>query len=518
MTKSSSMQGIAVALLLAVMVLGAAPVMAATPVASPLASPAAAALAPVLPEYQQEFAAQLTSMPSYELDLTLDDAQSTIGGTMRVTFPNETGLAIDALPFRLYPNATYYGEGETTIDALSIDGMAIAPRFDDSGTVLFVDLPQSLLPGESIEIEMGFTTVIPRNSAGSFGIFNHDLNTGNFVLADWYPIVAGWDETGWRLEPPTEQGDPTFSTTSLYDIRLTVPAGYDVIASGDESSLPDGSIQIESGPVREFAMVVAQGLQTISGQAGDSTISVHVDPAHAANGQHMLDIAVSALDFYNAAFGSYPYRELDIVETNLSLAYGVSWSEILFINQTQLALAADNLSTLDFTLFHEIGHQWWGAAIGANSNDHTYLVEGLTNATALLAQAAVQGPDAATNSLYGWMVTPYVNMLAGSGDAVADVSIFDQPASAPLSTLAYGKGGLGFLAIRNQIGNDAFITALAAYADQFRLGIAEPADLLAAFEAASGESLQDLWSFWFDSAQTTPADIEALVPQIIASL
>jgi aminopeptidase N len=338
------------------------------------------------------------------------------------------------------------------------------------------------------------------------------------VLADWYPIVAGWDETGWRLEPPTDQGDPTFSVTSLYDVRLSVPEGYEVIATGEESRQADGAIRIETGPVREFAMVVAQGLQVISGQSGDTTVSVQVDPAHRANGQHMLEVAISALDFYNDAFGPYPFRELDIVETNLSLAYGVSWSGVLFINETQLDLASGNLATLDFTLFHEIGHQWWGAAIGANSNDHTFMVEGLTNATAVLAQAAVQGPDAATTSLYGWMVTPYLNLLAGSGDAVADMSIFDQPATAPLSTLAYGKGGLGFLAIRNQIGNEAFMAALAAYADAFRLGIAEPDDLLAAFESASGQSLQELWSFWFDSATTTPADIEALVPQIIASL
>ena len=162
------------------------------------------------------------------------------------------------------------------------------------------------------------------------------------MVADWYPIVAGWDKTGWRLESPTDQGDPTFSVTSLYDIRLVVPDGYEVIATGEETTLPDGSVHIESGPVREFAMVVSRGLQTISGQAGDTTISVHVDPAHAANGQHMLDIAISALDFYDEAFGPYPFRELDIVETQLSLAYGVSWSGMLFINQAQLDLAADN--------------------------------------------------------------------------------------------------------------------------------------------------------------------------------
>jgi aminopeptidase N len=101
---------------------------------------------------------------------------------------------------------------------------------------------------------------------------------------------------------------------------------------------------------------------------------------------------------------------------------------------------------------------------------------------------------------------------------VADVSIFDRFRTAPLSTLVYGKGGLGFLAIRNAIGNEAFISGLAAYAKQFRLGIADPEDLQTAFETASGQSLQELWSFWFNSAQTTPDDINTLVPEIIASL
>jgi aminopeptidase N len=99
-----------------------------------------------------------------------------------------------------------------------------------------------------------------------------------------------------------------------------------------------------------------------------------------------------------------------------------------------------------------------------------------------------------------------------------DVSIFDQSASAPLSTLAYGKGALGFLAIRTQIGDAAFREALASYAESFRLGIAEPEDLRAAFETASGQSLDQLWSFWFDSANVTRADVEALVPHILASL
>jgi hypothetical protein len=486
--------------------------------ATPVATTSTPQLEPVLPIYQSEFDQQLGRFPAYDFDLVLDDAQSTIGGSLIVTFPNETGSTQDSIPFRLYPNASYYGEGGTTIESLAVDGRTVEPRFDASNTVLFVDLPEPLAPGDSVSIAMDFRVAVPWNSDGSFGIFNHDVAAKRFVLADWYPVVAGWDETGWRLEPPTDQGDPTFATTSAFQVALQAPAGYDVIATGDETILDDGTVRIETGPVREFAMVVAQELETLSAMAGDTTITAHVAPDHLENGQHMLDVAVAALDFYDQAFDTYPYRTLDIVETDLSLAYGVSWSGMLFINQTQLGLGADNLATLDFTIFHEVGHQWWGGTVGANSNDHTFMVEGLTNATALLAQAAVQGPEAAANSLYAWMVTPYWNLVSGPGDAVADVSIFVRFRTAPLSTRVYGKGGLGFLAIRNAIGNEAFISGLAAYAKQFRLGIADPEDLQTAFETASGQSLQELWSFWFNSAQTTPDDINTLVPEIIASL
>lgn len=495
--------------------LGAVPVSAATPVATPVTQPA---LEPVTDAYRQEFAADLSALPRYVLDLVLDDQSSTLGGTLTLTYPNLTGERLTEVPLRIYPNADYYAEGKTTIASIDIEGQAVAPRFDDSETVLYLDLPTPLEPEETLTATIEFSTVVPRNADGSFGILNHDVGGKRFVLADWYPVVAGRDETGWRLEPPTEQGDPTFSATSVFDVRLRVPQGYTVVSTGTETVLDDATIQLDSGPAREFAMVIAENLTTLTKAVGDTEVAVHVAPEHLANGQHVLDLATAALAYYDSVFGPYLYDELDFVETPLSLAYGVSWSGILFIDSGQLALPADSLASLDFTILHEIGHQWWGGTVGANSNDHTWMVEGLTNATAVLAQSAIAGQQAATDSLYGWIVGPYLNLLDGSGDAVADISIFDQPVDAPLSTLAYGKGALGFLAIRIAIGHDAFMQALSSYADEFLLGIADPDDLLAAFEAASGQGLDDLWVYWFQSAVTTRADVEELVPQIVATL
>lgn len=475
-------------------------------------------LGPVIGQYQDEFQGGLDGLPRYRLDVRLDDQRSTSSGRLEVDFRNATGAPIETVPFRLYPNAWYYDEGATEIAMVEVDDIAVPVRMDASQTVLFVDLPTTLDVDASITITIDFETVIPQQATGSYGILNHDRTRNRFVLADWYPIVAGWDETGWRLEEPTVHGDPTFAMTSLYDVTIHVPSGYEVIGTGEEYRESPDTMRIVTGPVRELAMVIGQDFAVQTGRAGPTTIHVYADSANQSGAERVLAVATEALSQFGELYGAYPFTELDLVETDLSLAYGVSWSGILFIDDGQMATTPERYPTLDFTVFHEIGHQWWGGTVGANSNDHTFMVEGLTNATAVLAQAARQGPAAAIESLMGWVVTPYLNLLDGSGDAVANVSIFDLPATSPISTLSYGKGALGFLAIRQEIGADVFDAALAAYADEFRLGIAKPADLQRAFEEAAGRSLDDLWAFWFDSADVTRADVEALVPDIIASL
>ena len=53
---------------------------------------------------------------------------------------------------------------------------------------------------------MTFTTTVPADSTGSYGIFTRDTRNGSWVLADWYPILAVWErETAGlcRRRPPS---------------------------------------------------------------------------------------------------------------------------------------------------------------------------------------------------------------------------------------------------------------------------------------------------------------------------
>ncbi len=461
------------------------------------------------------------SMPQYEIDVTLDANARTLTGSLRVEFTNHTGEILSEIPLRLYPNADYYGEGGTTIERVQVDGALREPELSTSDTVLTVSLGRLLGVERSVEIEIDFETVVPIDSGGSFGIFSHDSQRLTWVLADWYPIVAGWDaDTGWGLEPPTAWGDPTFSETSLYDVQLAVPTGMSVVSTGEEtrtsSDASNDTYEIVTGPVRELAMVLDDGFVTSETTAADVSLHLHLNeesPAEGADG--LLSLAAETLTMLSDQFGRYPYQELDIVQTELAGALGVSWSGILFIDavrmENDLAAIGNPDGILPFTVVHEIAHQWWGSLVGVNSNDHAYLNESMANYLTIFVYESVFGAEEAQSALLFRVAGPYVAYLEEIGDGIVDRPIWEFGSTVEFARLIYGKGGLGLLAIRNAIGDEAFFGAVAAYCTAHAFQVAGPTDLLQAFDAAGETPVVGHWSSWFEEASTTVADVEMLL-------
>ncbi len=463
----------------------------------------------------------LGELARYLIEVRFDTDRQWLDGSVRIDFTNFTGVPLAAIPIRLYPNAPYYGEGSTTIRSVTVDGVVVEGELSVQDTVLTVGLGRLLPDGATTTIVVDFLTVVPVSSAGSFGIFNHDPERSTWILADWYPIVAGWDAgSGFQLKPPTLWGDPTFSQAAVYQARIDVPEGYDLVSTGrtvDREVILARTIHvIETGPVREFAMVIDDGFRTFERYAGETLVRLWLDGASADRlAWDFLDIAVRSLEVYGQRYGEYPYDELDIVQTELAGALGVSWSGIVFMDAQRLDAALDSGPELDdgvvFTMIHEIGHQWWGGIVGVNSNDYAFMNESVTNYLTVVVYDDLFGEEAAVVALRRWVAQPYLAMLESSGDGVVSTSIDDVSDAVTFGRLIYGKGALGMLAIRLAIGDDAFFAALRSYADEHAFGIATPGDLLHAFESASGLDLALLWRMWFEEARTTPLDVEQLM-------
>ncbi len=507
---------------------------AVRPVAAqtPAATPADDAYADILPDERDAVvAATDRDVSRYMMDVAVDTTSGTIGGSLSVAFVNRYGEPLSEIVFRLFPNADHYGDGGTTIGDVTLDGAPVEPVLSVEDTVLSIPLAADLAPGAAVTVALTFVTTVPVDSLGSYGILSRSSETGAWALADWYPSLAGYEPmpgAGWRRDPPVDDVDPTFGDVALYDLTLR-STGLTVLSTGTVVATADGAsgettTRIVAGPVRDLTLALGTGWEMDARQVGETMVTYATDVNDGAAIDAVLDVVARSLEVYGERFGTYPYRELDLVDVPLtSGTLGISWSGLVYLDGPSLARQAGDGQFLDFLLAHEIGHQWWGNLVGGNSNDHTFITEGLTNYTMTMEVEWTQGRAAAVGMLRTYVVPRYVTLLRGGGDAVADVPYPEAPAG--FGDLVYGKAALGFLAIRLAIGDDAFFAALRAFAGDpagpgapgFRFRVAEPSDLLAAFEAAGGSSVDAVWDKWFERAETTPAEVERLIADYAAA-
>src|SRR5215203_5792766 len=132
-------------------------------------------------------------LASYAITARFRPDNHRITATMSVVFTNFTGETLDELAFRLYPNADYYDEGYLVIATAKVDGNPVTPDYHAEKTVMYLPIKEALAPGGQVIVDLNFRTVIPTNSNGTFGVFSYRTESNIWTLADWYPIIAGWD-------------------------------------------------------------------------------------------------------------------------------------------------------------------------------------------------------------------------------------------------------------------------------------------------------------------------------------
>jgi aminopeptidase N len=125
----------------------------------------------------------------------------------------------------------------------------------------------------------------------------------------------------------------------------------------------------------------------------------------------------------------------------------------------------------------------------------------MANYSSILYFEEQYGPEVAKQQADINLELPYLMMLFTDGDEIVDQPTDAFPNAGTYGTTIYGKGALGFQAIHEEIGDDAFYAGLKAYVEQERFGVALPEDLKGAFEQASGKDLTELWHHWFQAEE-----------------
>lgn len=451
-------------------------------------------------------------LPIYEMAVTLEPQAErgdvpTVTGTLFVNYVNTTGSPLDALPFRLYANDPDAESDAQVVSDVTVDGEDTDVTLSVANSVLTVPFDEPLAPEATTTIEMGFAAFLPIDTTTHYGIFGYGSEAGTWALAHWYPVIAGRDPSGdWMLDPPSANGDPIFSETALYDVTVATEPDWRLATTGvafGEPSLDADGMEVRrfvSGPVRDFTMVADEDFEVVTGEVDGITVNSWFNPGEERIGTAVLDYAIQSLGLFDELLAQYPYRELDLMPVDMRGAAGCEFPGLIYMGLDYYArnTSLDTPNALDFTVAHEVVHQWFYGLVGNNQYADAFIDEGMTNYLSAQVYFEREYGEAAANRIMEQFVrTPFERTVDADGDVIVDQPTDAFPSGRDYAFAAYTKAPLGFEAIREAIGDEAFFAALRSYIDEFSYEVASPTDLLAAFETASGQDLQGLWDTWF---------------------
>lgn len=432
----------------------------------------------------------------------------------KINYINNEDEALTELYLHLYPksfnigaessvvgvlnkNKAYYNgdsEGDINIDSVTasqdVKQMTYLNKDED---ILRIELASPLATRDNIELNFEYSVVIP-NCNHRFGYGENTINVANF-----YPIMAVYDNGEYALDSYHSNGDPFYSDVANYDITITVPEAYTIASTGVEKkhTIDNGSktVNYNAKAVRDFAFVLSDKFEMISSNIdGVEVMYYYYDDL---NAEASLQTSIDSLITFEELFGDYPYSTLSVVKANF-VHGGMEYPNMVLIS--------DDVDGADYTnvIIHEIAHQWWYGVVGNNECVNSWLDEGLTEFSTLLfyeknSSYNVDPAEIISNitKSYATFVDLYTSIL-GEVDTTMNRNIADFDTEPEYVYITYVKGNLLFNTLRDYIGQDKFIKGLKKYYSDNAFDIATPEDLISAMESTSGMDLTEFFNSWID--------------------
>jgi len=409
----------------------------------------------------------------YHLDITIAENLYQITGTEEVSYTNTEDVELNEVEFRLFPNIL---GGKMTISNLTVNGQPITPEYQLANSLMIVRFSAPLEVGRSIIIKMDYAVTVPQEVELNYGVLAYFDDVLAFAHA--YPMICVYDDEGWNAELLPQDGDITYTDASFYLVRIHAPKGLTLVTSGSEIQRnEDGQGQVltvANGPARGFYLAASPNFEEVSQTFGEVTINSYAKPDAKSGAQFALDVASKAVDVFSQHYAPYPYTELDIVATP-NLALGIEYPGATAIASRIYDVSGEYNGTptsvyLESTVAHEVGHQWFYNLVGNDQLDDPWLDESLTQYATLQYYADKYGRGGEEG---------FRSSLEGRWARVdnADIPIGMPVASyqgAEYGAIIYGRGPLFFVALRNEMGQDAFDAFLKEYTASLSWKISTP--------------------------------------------
>ncbi|MDB4534453.1 M1 family metallopeptidase, partial [Vicingaceae bacterium] len=425
----------------------------------------------------------------------------------------------------------------------------------DHKDICIVTLSKPLKPGESIEITTPFNVKVPSGTISRLGHLGQ-----SYQITQWFPKPAVYDLDGWHTMPYLDQGE-FYSEYGTFDVHITLPENYVVGATGDLINgenelnwLNEKASQtqklVDNGDL-DYAYNIKGGMDFPPSSDESKTLHYHQENVHdfawfADKRYHVLkgevelpqskktvttwamftnneaDIWQKSIEYLNDATyyyslwnGDYPYNHVTAVDGSISAGGGMEYPNVTVIGESYDAF------TLETTIMHEVGHNWFYGIFGTNERVHGWMDEGLNtmNENRYIEKkypnkTLLGNSDSSQRKILmlidiaqykhkaSYELSYLVNARRNKDQAISTHSA--ELTSSNYGGITYSKTGIVFDYLMAYLGEETYDKCMHQYFEKWKFKHPQPKDLRAIFESETGKDL----SWFFDGIINTTDKID----------
>ena len=479
----------------------------------------------------------------YNITVTALPPDRNVRGTEEITYINNSPDTLNNPVIKLIlnihkPGAVRFGDAGADyltsgvhIDAFSIEGQAAQwrePEYHYSWQSF--RLPKPLLPHDSVHLSFTWHYEISLQS-GREGM----IDSTTYFLAYFYPRVAVFDDIhGWDRMDFTDAQE-FYNDFNDYTLRVRAPRNYLVWSTGtlnnpnevlqpayakklEASMKTDSILHIATKEDLARKQVTAQkdvnewvwnahDITDVTCALSDHFVwdasSVVVDDQTkrrasvqaafndtAADFHQMVSFGRHALDWlsHNWPGVPYPFPKTTVVQGYADMEYP------MMVND---GTNTDPIFSR-FVVEHEIAHTWFPFYMGINETRYGFMDEGWATTFELLIGRFDLGKERAEQFYKRFRVSQWIHDPSDEEDLpiITPGNILN---GIGLGNNEYGKASLGYLAVKDLLGDDLFRKCLHAFMDRWHGKHPIPWDFFYTFNDVSGQDLNWFWSSWYFS-------------------